>query len=292
MRVRNQYIKRLRMANFTIYKFRFPESLSNWEDKKINTYETAQDLLDDLTGSDHALILFGLSTKEDLLQIINFYQKKRTSLKNTPHTIVLVDFQNGGKLLEAAQRLSIDHFFSGEDFLASEESHILSLVKEIQDRDGKVASHQTYEDLFSGADKVVLKKNTKRRLYPVEEVQEIKNRSPLEVMTEAPVVTFRLYEGDKLIECEFVDYFDREIYLTSKVLPEDNSLTLEFRSSYLDEKKGLRLKTEVINIEDEDGKYQLTLRVESHLKEFEVMLKVFQKREQNIAHFLKKVKGH
>lgn len=279
------------MANLTIYKFRFPDSLNNWEDQKINTYETAQNLLDDLTGSDHALILCGLSSKEDLLQIISFYQKKRTALKNIPHTIVLVDFQQGGKLLEAAQRLSVDHFFTGENFLASEETHLSTLVSEINDRDGKVASHQTYEDLFSDSDKVVLKKNTKHRLYPVQEVQEIKNRSPLEVMTEAPVVSFRLYEGDKYIECEFVDYFDREIYLTSKVLPEDNSLTLEFRSSYLDEKKGLRLKTEIISIEEEDGEYQLTLRIESHLKEFEIMLKVFQKREQNIAHFLKKVKG-
>lgn len=280
------------MANLAIYKFRFPHSLDSWEGQKINFLASAQELLDNVVSAECALILCGLSSKEDLLQIINFYQQKRSTLKNIPHTVILVDFQEGGKLLQAAQRLTFDKLFSGNTFLTSEYEQLRTLVDEIHHRHGKVASHQTYENLFSSNETVVLKKNTKRRLYPVEEVSEIKTRSPLEVMTETPVVEFRLFEGDKLIESEFVDYFDREIYLKTSVMPEDNNLVLEFRSSYQEVRKGLRLKTQVVSIEEEEGEYQLTLKVESHLKEFEVMLKVFQKREQMISHFMKRAKGY
>lgn len=291
---KNEYIKSTRMANLRLYKFRFPQSLSSWQGEEIEYSQTAAELLSQVEfSSKHSLILCGLSSKDDLLQIVNFYQKKKTVLQDNPHTIILVDFQEGGKLLEAALRLSFTKIISGSKYLDAEIELLNSLVTELNEQSGKHTSHQTYEDLFSSTDKLVVRSNTKRRLYPVEEITPLMtHKSEDEVMRENPVVSFKLYEGENIIESSFSDYFDREVYLTTSTLPESNHLILEFKSLYLGEKKGLRLKTQVINIEENEGEFQLTLKVESHLKEFEAMLKVYQKREKSISHFMKKVKGY
>lgn len=280
------------MANLRLYKFRFPHSLTHWNGQEITYAQTAAELLGEVDNSSHALILCGLSSKDDLLQIVNLYQKKKQLLQEQPYSIVLVDFQQGGNLLAAAQRLSFDQIFTGSEYLDHEDEVLSALEEKISELKGKHTSHQTYEDLFGVSDTLVIKSKTKRRLYPVEEVQALHAASPLEAMTENPIISFKLYEGENIIESTFNDYFDREVYLTTKVLPESNNLILEFKSSYQGEKKGLRLKTEVINIEESDNEYQLTLKVESHLLEFEAMLKVYQKREKNISNFIKKVKGY
>lgn len=273
------------MANLAIHKFRFPESITGGSEN-ISYSSTAAELFSKIGNSEELLILCALSSKEDLLQIVSFFQQRKQHLKAVFPKIVLIDFQGGPKLLEAAQRLSFDKIISSKDYLADEEEIILKLSQE----DSR--SHHTYEDLFSSGEKLVLKKNTKRRIYPVEEESEINPRPELEVITETPVVTFKIYIDEKVIEASFSDYFDREIYLTTKTLPEDNHVTLEFKFSYLSKKKGLRLKAEVINIEEDNGEYLLTLKVESHLIEFETMLKIYHQREQNINAFMKKVKGH
>jgi len=279
------------MANLAIHKFRFPQGLRSLDNQEITFSDSVNELIDQLVMADHILILCGLSSKEDLLQIISFYQKKKQALKDIPHSIILVDFQDDKKLLEAAERLSLDKVYKEKNYLETESEILSGIIEKINANLGKLASHQTYEDLFS-TDKVVLKKNTRRRLYPVDQESIIANPEAIEVMVESPVVSFKIYAGEKLIDSTFLDYFDREIYLKTKVLPEDNNLILEFKFSYLNQKKGIRLKAEVINIEEDDGEYQLTLKIESHLKEFELMLKVFQAREKNISLFLKKVKGY
>lgn len=280
------------MANIVIHKFRFPESLDYWCGETPIVYsQTANVLMDNLSESGNALVLCGLRSKDDLLQIINFFQRKKT-LKDMNLFIVIVDFQEGGKLLEAAQRLTIDRLIKGDHYLANEEDILTRLVDLMKESFEKYPGNQTYEELFGGSSTFVVKNSSKRRIYPVEADIEIPSNDPHRTITETPVVSFGLYEGDKLIESTFVDYFDREVILNTKELPTDKNLILEFKFSYLGEKKGLRLKTEVISIDEDEGQYQVTLRVQSHQKELETMFKIFQKREQNITEFLKKVRGY
>lgn len=284
------------MANVSIYKFGFQGStIDYWDGDVIHYSLSANELLEQLSASDNSIIICSLASKEDLLQLVSFYQKKKLALKDKNHIVVLVDHQTSEKLTEAASRLSLHKIILSQQYFADEEGMILRLVEEFETNYQTNKANQTYEDLFSANNKVVIKSNTKRRLYPVEEFTEISGdskKTELEVMMETPVSKFTLYEGEKAIEATLEDYFDREVILKTKVLPEDNQLILEFKLSYLGEKKGLRLSAEVINIEVIDNEeYQVTLKVNSHLKELEVMLKVFQKREQNIRNFLKKVRG-
>lgn len=286
------------MANVSIYKFCFQvPTLDYWEGDAIHYSLSTNELLDQLSESEseNSIIICSLASKEDLLQLVSFYQKKKLALKDKNHIVILVDHQNNEKLTEAASRLSLHQIISSKQYLADEEGIILKLVQEFEENHQTNKANQTYEDLFSSNNKLVIKSNTKRRLYPVEEFTELSaenKKTELEVMTETPVAKLTLYEGEKAIESILEDYFDREVILKTKVLPEDNQLILEFKISYLGEKKGLRLSAEVINIEVIDNEeYQVTLKVNSHLKELEVMLKVFQKREQNIRNFLKKVRG-
>ena len=284
------------MANVSIHKFCFEEStMEYWGGYAIHYSSNTQELLDQLRGKTHCLIICSLSSKEDLLQLVSFFQKKKTALRDTTHSIILVDHQNNEKLLEAASRLSVQKIIPYQQFINNEEEMIEDLIEEFERGTQSNKVNQTYEDLFSTNETVIIKSNTKRRLYPIEEITELpadSHKSELEVMTEAPVTKLTLYEGEKKIESILEDYFDRELILRTKVLPEDNQLILEFKISYLGDKKGLRLQAEVINIEMIDNdEYQVTLKINSHLKEFEVMLKVMQKREQNIRNFLKKVRG-
>lgn len=284
------------MANVSIYKFCFEEpNLEYWEGDAIHYSSNASELLDQLNEVENSIIICSLASKEDLLQLVNFYQKKKLALKDKNHIVILIDHQNNGKLTEAASRLSLHKIISSKQYFADEEEIISNLAQEFEENYQTNKANQTYEDLFSSNSKLVIKNNTKRRLYPVEEFTEIPGESKkteLEVMTESPIVKLTLYEGEKAIDSSLEDYFDREVILKTKVLPEDNQLILEFKLSYLGEKKGLRLAAEVINIEVIDNEeYQVTLKVNSHLKELEVMLKVMQKREQNIRNFLKKVRG-
>ncbi len=284
------------MANVSIYKFCFQApTLDYWEGDVIHYSSSANELLEQLSESENSIIICSLASKEDLLQLVSFYQKKKLALKDKNHIVILVDHQNNEKLTEAASRLSLHKIISSKQYFADEEEIVLKLVQEFEDNHQTNKANQTYEDLFSSSNKLVIKSNTKRRLYPIEEFTELAGetkKNELEVMTETPVAKLTLYEGEKAIESTLEDYFDREVILKTKVLPEDNQLILEFKISYLGEKKGLRLSAEVINIEVIDNEeYQVTLKVNSHLKELELMLKVFQKREQNIRNFLKKVRG-
>lgn len=280
------------MKKLKIHKFLFP--LTPAKVRGEFTYSTqSEELWENLAQDCPCLVLCALQTKADLIQLVNFFQKKKLQPLPKPATLVLVDFQKDSKLLAAAQRLSFAKIISASRYLADEERSIAELLLFHQEQSGtKSSTHQTYEDLFSGQDKLVLRDKSKLRLSPVLAEVIAAPRPINEVLTETPQVSIRLYANEKVIESRFNDYFEGEIHLTWPAIPEDNHLTLEFRFSYQGINKGLRLKGEVINIEEDDDEYQVVLKIESHLTEFEGMLELYQEREKNINTFIKKVKGY
>lgn len=194
----------------------------------------------------------------------------------------------GGKISENAGSEAQSNFWKGR--LSS------SAAKPSPDENGEDGEALVDPAKFDGAFRKGQRRDTAKAPDTVAPFLTLAQEKELSELTEdASVVSYLVVSGKK-INCKLDDFFDNlAIFHTDdKTIKIPQDLTLDLLYESLSQNSELKISGNVVTVEsDGEGDQYVTVELtETQIEELQKFMDNFERRQQNINEFMKRVKGH